>query len=149
MGNRARFEIELGKAIRSRVVRALTKSVMLVYETAMMKCPVGKGFPRLRSSIKYTIDEDNLLGLVYVDLKMAPYAPYPEYGTRPHIIEPKNKKALAFNWGGAPAHLPLLDDGRVVLKRVHHPGTIATPYMRPALWENIENIKTIFKQELT
>lgn len=44
-----------------------------------------------------------------------------ERGTRPHIIEPKNKQALA--WPG----------GRHPVARVHHPGTPALHIMRSAL----------------
>lgn len=44
-----------------------------------------------------------------------------EYGSRPHVIEPKDKQALA--WPGA----------RHPVKRVHHPGTPALHIMRTAL----------------
>lgn len=44
-----------------------------------------------------------------------------EFGSRPHVIEPKNKQALA--WPG----------GRHPVRRVHHPGTPALHIMRSAL----------------
>jgi len=44
-----------------------------------------------------------------------------EFGSRPHIIEPKNKQALA--WPG----------GRHPVKKVHHPGTPAFHVLRNAL----------------
>ncbi len=44
-----------------------------------------------------------------------------EDGTPPHVIEPKNKKALA--WPGA----------RHPVKKVNHPGTPALHIMRRAL----------------
>lgn len=44
-----------------------------------------------------------------------------EFGTRPHVIEPNGKQALA--WPG----------GRHPVKRVHHPGTPALHLMRNAL----------------
>src|SRR3977135_3862841 len=47
----------------------------------------------------------------------ASYAPYVEFGTRPHTILPKEKKALY--WPGA-AH-PVM--------RVNHPGSRANPFM--------------------
>lgn len=50
------------------------------------------------------------------------YAEYIEIGTEPHIIKPKKKKALAFNWGNAPIS-PNGKDGKFVYKEVHHPGT--------------------------
>lgn len=46
-----------------------------------------------------------------------------EYGTEPHLIEPRTKKALW--WPGA--HYPV--------KKVQHPGTPAQPFMRPALYK--------------
>lgn len=52
----------------------------------------------------------------------APYAAWVEYGTRPHIIRPNSKKAL--HWPGA----------RHPVAVVHHPGTRAQPYLRPALF---------------
>lgn len=52
----------------------------------------------------------------------APYAAYVELGTRPHVIRPNNKKAL--HWPTA----------RHPVKVVHHPGTRAQPYLRPALY---------------
>lgn len=46
-----------------------------------------------------------------------------EFDTRPHIITPNNKEALY--WPGA-AH---------PVKLVHHPGTSAQPFMRPAVYK--------------
>src|SRR5882757_9825725 len=47
----------------------------------------------------------------------ASYAPYVEFGTKPHVIVPKDKKALY--WPGA-AH-PVMS--------VNHPGTKPNPFM--------------------
>jgi hypothetical protein len=47
----------------------------------------------------------------------ASYAVFVERGTRPHVIEPKDKKALF--WPGA----------EHPVKRVNHPGTKANPFM--------------------
>ena len=64
------------------------------------------------------------------------YAAFVERGTRPHIIRPRTKKALA--WGG-----PRTLGGRLRVKNgvtasatnfatvVHHPGTRAQPYLVP------------------
>ena len=48
------------------------------------------------------------------------YAPMVEYGTKPHIIKPKNKKALY--WKGA----------KHPVKSVRHPGSRAKPFLIPA-----------------
>ena len=48
------------------------------------------------------------------------YAPMVEFGTKAHIIRPKNKKALY--WKGA----------KRPVKQVSHPGSKAKPYLIPA-----------------
>jgi hypothetical protein len=53
------------------------------------------------------------------DLQRAPHAVFVHWGTRPHIIRPKNKKALRWPAGGAFAFA----------KKVRHPGTKADPWM--------------------
>lgn len=53
-----------------------------------------------------------------------PYARFVEEGTRPHVIEPRRKKALAFRGRG----------GRIVRRRVMHPGTRGVFFMRRG-WE--------------
>ncbi|MFH2028994.1 MAG: hypothetical protein ABIJ40_00025 [Bacteroidota bacterium] len=60
------------------------------------------------------------------------YALGVEFGTRPHIIEPKTAKALY--WKGA----------EHPVKRVKHPGTISQPFLRPALLTT--NIKGIINK---
>lgn len=52
----------------------------------------------------------------------APYAAFVELGTRAHVIRPNSKKAL--HWPTA----------RHPVKVVHHRGTPAQPYLRPALF---------------
>jgi hypothetical protein len=51
----------------------------------------------------------------------APHSAILEHGSRPHVIEPKDKQALA--WPG----------GRHPVRRVNHPGTPALHLMRNAL----------------
>lgn len=45
------------------------------------------------------------------------YAPYLQFGTRPHRIAPRSKKALAWPGGAHP------------VAGVNHPGTVARPFM--------------------
>lgn len=53
-------------------------------------------------------------------------AGYQEFGTRPHVILPKNKPYLVFK----------TKDGRFVrTKKVNHPGTKPQPFIRPAVNE--------------
>lgn len=46
---------------------------------------------------------------IFTDLKWAKFV---HDGTRPHIIRPKNRKALSFTWNGE----------KVIYKQVKHPG---------------------------
>ena len=60
------------------------------------------------------------------------YAPGVEYGTKAHIIRPKNKRFLY--WKGA----------KHPVKQVNHPGSKAKPYLIPAF----EKVKDQFLEKL-
>ena len=75
------------------------------------------------------VDTGNLKNSIIVDkndrgynILMPDYGLMVEYGTPPHIIRPKNKKAL--HWGGK---------GGPVVKLVHHPGTRPQPFIRTTI----------------
>ena len=65
------------------------------------------------------------------------YAPHVEYGTKAHIIRPKNKKVLY--WKGA----------KHPVKQVNHPGSKAKPYLIPAFNQEkdqfLEKLKEVIK----
>jgi len=144
---------ELKLALKSRLIRGLTKATLIVFEDAFIRCPVNKkgGHPELRSALRWEVDEKNLVGKVYVDTKLAPYAPYVEYNTKPHVIKPKGgKKFLAWK---DPGSVYAVKKGKymgfVFSKIVYHPGTTAQPFLRPALWTNKTRILQAFAGELT
>lgn len=56
---------------------------------------------------------------VYHDLQVAPHALFVHWGTRPHVIRPKDKQALRWVSG----------DGFAFAKIVHHPGYKGDPYL--------------------
>lgn len=87
------------------------------------RVPVRTG--RLRQSISIQILQDRIVIGPHTE-----YAAYVEFGTKPHVIRAKNKKALAFYSGGK----------RVIVKEVHHPGTRAQPYVRPAYQDWVDEI---------
>lgn len=61
------------------------------------------------------------------------YAQAVEFGSRPHVIEPVRRKALA--WGGNRRLSGSLRSGATATnfaKRVNHPGTKPKPFLRPA-----------------
>jgi hypothetical protein len=86
-----------------------------VEDDAKAICPVDTG--KLRESIEHEVD-----GMTARIGSNVSYALYVEEGTSPHIIRAKNGGALF--WPGA--------DHPVAV--VHHPGTRAEPYLKPALY---------------
>ncbi|MBO2461183.1 hypothetical protein ABT299_11955 [Spirillospora sp. NPDC000708] len=104
-------EAAIAGLIFAEGVQAAVDSVAEAAEAAAVKaCPVNWG--RLVATI--SIERDGAGRWVqYGNDTDARYAPYIEWGTRPHIITPSTKAALY--WLGA--------DHPVA--RVHHPGTPA------------------------
>lgn len=82
--------------------------------------PVDTG--RLRNSIKVFIEGQTL------KIFMAEHGLFVEFGTLPHTITPKNKKALAFNG--------------TVVKKVNHPGTRPNNFIRRTLRRKLPGIIT-------
>ena len=66
----------------------------------------------------------------------ASYAPHVEFGTKPHVILPKEKQALY--WPGA----------RHPVKRVNHPGQKPNPFMERILSESQAEIDATFVKAL-
>ena len=78
----------------------------------------------LKNSIKVIPTEKGLL------ISMLEYGKYVEFGSNPHIIRPKNKKALKFQIGG--------ED--VIVKEVKHPGVRPTYFVRNTIREKLPGI---------
>lgn len=78
---------------------------------------------RLRAGIVARFVRGSESSVTWEILSPTPYAKFIENGTRPHVIVPRNAKALRF-----------VVNGQVVFaKKVNHPGTRAYPAMGPAL----------------
>jgi hypothetical protein len=67
----------------------------------------------------------------------ASYAPYVEFGTKPHEIRPVNKRVLAN-----------VATGQVFGTLVHHPGTKANPFIERIIAAAQPDIETLFVQAL-
>lgn len=80
---------------------------------------VPKRSGRLAESLRAEV-HDKVLRVGSLDVN---YATDVEMGTSPHVILPRNKKAL---------HWP---DADHPVARVNHPGTRPQPYLRPALFQ--------------
>jgi phage gpG-like protein len=106
------FDRQFQREVETNLLRPLAESVM---RDAKRLCPVDTG--HLSESITYEIvswDE----AIVGTDMD---YAASVEFGSQPHTIRTRNAKVLT--------------DGKKVFGTVvHHPGTPAQPYLRPALY---------------
>lgn len=115
---------DLRRAIRGASMTELRRVAPRVVNRAKVLAPVDTG--RLRAAIgppKYTRTW-TLRPKATIEVNVE-YAGYVHDGTRPHIIRPRNARALRFVIGG-----------RVVFaKVVHHPGTRARPFLDRALHE--------------
>ncbi len=95
------------------------------------RCPVDKGI--LKNSIKHRITGAG------IEIYMKKYAVYVEFGTPPHIIRPKNAKALHWTQSGVgPRGGKVKTD--VFAKVVHHPGTRPNPFIRTTFRQDLSKI---------
>jgi hypothetical protein len=84
--------------------------------------PVDTGF--LRNSVDFVIKDGR------IEISMADYAKYIEFGTNPHEITPKNGKALKWKSGGKD----------VFAKKVMHPGTRPNPFIRTTFFRELDDL---------
>jgi len=122
---------ELPGEIKDDVRKVVKNSAFNIERNAKSSASVKTGHLRRSISTKMgdmeaTIHTSNLK-----------YAPMVEFGTRPHIIRAKNKKALY--WKGA-TH---------PVKQVNHPGSKAKPYLIPAFEKEkdqfLEKLKEVIR----
>ncbi|MEU7431086.1 HK97-gp10 family putative phage morphogenesis protein [Streptomyces sioyaensis] len=110
------------------VHRAVERTGTDVQNEARRLAPVDTG--RLRSSIVARPTPGR--GAGYEVGTNVTYAAAVEFGTAPHVIVPRNGKALY--WPGA----------RHPVAKVNHPGTKAQPFLRPA----VEKTEFFFRRNL-
>lgn len=76
----------------------------------------------------------------------ANYAAAVELGTRPHVIRPRNRKALRFAAGGSGrlSGSPRSGGPVIFAKKVNHPVTKAKPYMVPGATKAVRELGADF-----
>lgn len=115
---------EAGMAqIEARIGRLVGRVVDDVADDAERACPVDTG--ALQSTIRPEHDGRALVGRVWVGsmARGVDYWASVEYGSRPHIIRSHGNYPLRNR-----------ETGQVFGRVVHHPGTPAQPFMRPAVY---------------
>lgn len=123
--------------------KAVQKSALTLQSAAIKEAPVNKGHGG--GNLRQNIRVQSLTKTRAVIRSAAPYSAAVEEGTRPHVIVPRVKKALADRRNN-------LFFGRLV----HHPGTKANPFMQRAVEKTKSQvsgffevaIKTILKKSL-
>lgn len=118
----ARSRMRIDSSARTHVDAAINRWLdetigRAILSDAQEMAPKRSG--RLAESLRAEV-HDKLLRVGSLDCN---YAADVELGTAPHVILPRNKKAL--HWPGA--------DHPVA--KVNHPGTAPQPYLRPALYQ--------------
>jgi len=116
--------MKLNEDQKKQVQQKLLRMGLKIVREAKKRCPVDTG--RLRSSINTKLDESGYGIKVGSNVD---YAPDVEFGTSPHIIKPKEAEAL--HWED--------EDGDHFAQEVRHPGTPATPFLRPSIDKVLNN----------
>ena len=120
-----RFSVDVGKLsdkTKGNVQKVLNNTGFKIETKAKGNVPVDTG--HLRRGITTKIGDMEVI----VHTSNIKYARGVEFGTRPHLIKPKNKKALY--WKGA----------KHPVKSINHPGSKAKPYLIPAFESEKDNL---------
>jgi hypothetical protein len=99
--------------------------------------------PRKTGHLQRNIVPGRLTDDVAVVEARTPYAAAVEFGSKPHVIEPKRKSALAWPENASDRRLSgrrrSKMTGRLIFaKRVNHPGTKPKPYLVPGAKAAVE-----------
>ena len=88
---------------------------------------------------------NGLSGELFVDKAKVPYIEPLYYGSKPHIIKPKNKRALYGN-GVFYAHVT---GGYGLPKEVKHPGYKGNPFIETAYDKNLKTFLNWYSEDMT
>lgn len=116
------------KAVRYAVKRAGERYLTMIHEYIDQKRAFTPRSGHLQRSIQIRYTENSA-----IISANAEYAPFVEYGTRPHTIFPRNRKALK---------IPTRD-GYIFRRKVQHPGSKPYPYF----FADFENRKRAVYEE--
>jgi len=117
--------------IKEQIEKALPRIAIRMQNELILASPVDTG--RLRNSIKVSPDADGII------IFMVEYAKFVEFGSAPHIIKPKDKKALRFKGTKK-------GKGFIFAKEVHHPGSRPQPFIRNTIQLKLADI---IKEEIS
>jgi len=126
------FNIKINQKAASEKLDKIGKYLVLKMQQEL-EAVVGKK-TKFTENVKYKIEKNKVI--IYTDNEILTYI---EEGTEPHIIRPKNKKALAFQAGHnykTKQGQQVVAGDNVVLKQVKHPGTDPKPFFSPVFFKS-------------
>ena len=133
-----KFSVELGKISNKqeeKVKQVVKSSAFNIQKNAISNLTKNKSV--ITGHLRRGISTDIKALEATIHTSSIKYAPGVEFGTKSHIIRPKNKKALY--WKGA----------KHPVKQVNHPGSKAKPYLIPAFNQEkdqfLEKLKEVIK----
>lgn len=119
-----------------RLSLAVKESITEVQEEARATHVFESRTGTLEKAIETRFKSDGLVGEVYLDTNVAPYAKFVHEGTKAHSIFPKNKRSLRF-----------VSNGRFAFtKHVMHPGTKKDQFLYEAFEKTRPTVVSIFKK---
>ena len=123
---------------RKALSAGLTQFTLSLFRSVHKVIDEGRAFtPRtghLQQSIR--VDLSNVNEGKAEIVADASYAPFVEFGTKPHVIKPKRRQTL--RWA--------TEEGYIFAKLVRHPGSKPYPFFRKAIEEGLEEAKKEFVQ---
>lgn len=127
MSTKISFDLpDFSLVLKNATKESLQEAGFKIEEEAKKAAPVDSGY--YRNNIGF--DGKNKV------IANADYSAALEYGSKPHIIEPKTAKALHFT----------MDGQEVFTKRVNHPGTKPLAIMRNAAHKVQKQVGGIFRK---
>lgn len=125
-----------GREIEKKLVELVHEVSEDVRFSIMMEAPYqSRDDPRKKGHLKENIlikEDTPLHKRVHTNYRYK-YAEYVEYGTGPHVIRPRNKKALW--WPGA----------EHPVREVYHPGTSPNPFFQRGIERAMPKVNRKFK----
>lgn len=96
----------------------MERAASLMTNDLKRDAPVDTGELRRKTGVSVTSESANQIRAeAVIDVE---YAEVVIHGSRPHVIRPRTKKALAFQMGGK----------TIVVRKVNHPGTKANEFFQ-------------------
>ncbi len=119
-------------AIRKIEEAKMLLACEIVEGEAKRLCPRDQG--NLVGSFSHEVQslQNEIIGIIK---NSAEYAAAVEFGSKPHVIEPRNKKALSF----------MADGKRIFAKIIHHPGFAGIPFLRGAMLSKKREVEKILQ----